>query len=159
MIPVYVGLGSNMGNREGNLRAACGHILALQGIQPMSCSQFYETVPAGGPPQPLFLNAALGIRTSLSPRQLLERFQQIETLMGRTRTVKWGPRTLDIDILLYGDEIVDDDRLAIPHPLMHTRLFVLEPLVEIAPNVVHPRLHKTIFQLWKELQTSLSVTT
>lgn len=158
MIPVYVGLGSNMGNREGNLRTACKHIRATQGIQPVSCSLFYETAPVGGPRQPMFLNAVLGINTLLSPHQLLERFQHIEALMGRIRTVKWGPRIIDIDILLYGDEIVDDDRLTIPHPLMHTRLFVLEPLVEIAPDVVHPGSQKTIFQLYKELQTSLSVT-
>lgn len=159
MIPVYLGLGSNMGNRKKNLRTACGHIIAIQGILPVRCSQFYKTAPVGGPPQPVFLNAVFGIKTTLSPHQLLERFQPIETLMGRTRTVKWGPRTIDIDILLYGDKIVDDDRLTIPHPLMHTRLFVLEPLVEIAPNVVHPRLKKTILQLYQELQTSLTVTT
>ncbi len=158
MIPVFIGLGSNMGNRNENLQTACEHILAIQGIQPLRCSRFYETAPVGGPPQPVFLNAAFGITTTLSPRQLLERFQYIETLMGRVRTVKWGPRIIDIDILLYGDEIVDDDRLTIPHPLMHTRLFVLEPLVEIAPDVVHPGSQKTIFQLYKELQTSLSVT-
>ncbi|MBW7898368.1 MAG: 2-amino-4-hydroxy-6-hydroxymethyldihydropteridine diphosphokinase [Candidatus Brocadia sp. BROELEC01] len=158
MMPVYIGMGSNIGNREENLRTACKRIIAIRGIQMMRCSRFYETAPIGGPLQPMFLNAVLGIKTVISPHKLLEQFQGIEILMGRTRTVKWGPRTIDIDILIYGDKIVDDDRLKIPHSLMHTRLFVLEPFVEIAPNVVHPGLQKTILHLYRELQTSLSVT-
>ena len=158
MIPVYIGLGSNIGNREENLYAAYGHLIAIRGIQPVRCSRFYETVPVGGPPQPMFLNAALEVKTSLSPHELLERFQRIEDLMGRVRTVTWGPRLIDIDLLLYGDKIIDEDRLKIPHPLMHTRLFVLEPLVEIASNVVHPKLQKTMLQLYRELQTSLLTT-
>ncbi|MDN3513355.1 MAG: 2-amino-4-hydroxy-6-hydroxymethyldihydropteridine diphosphokinase [Candidatus Brocadia sp.] len=157
--PVYIGLGSNMGDRSKYLLSAYDHITAIKGIQPLRLSRFYETAPVGGPPQPMFLNAVLGVKTNLSPHQLIGRFQHIETLMGRVRTVKWGPRTIDIDILLYGDEIVDDDQLKIPHPLMHTRLFVLEPLVEIAPNRVHPVLKKTILQLYNELQTSLAIVT
>lgn len=155
MIPVYIGLGSNLGNREENLHAAYRHIHVIGGVQPVRCSRFYETVPVGGPPQPMFLNAALEVKTSLSPHELLERFQRIEDLMGRIRSIRWGPRSIDIDILLYGNEIVDDEHLKIPHPLMHTRLFVLEPLVEIAPSMVHPGLQKTILQLYQELQTSL----
>lgn len=153
---VYIGLGSNMGDRAKNLFSAYDHITATKGIHPLRLSRFYETAPVGGPPQPMFLNAALGIKTSLSPHQLLERFQHIENLMGRVRRERWGPRIIDIDILLYGDEIVHDDLLKTPHPLMHTRLFVLEPLVEIAPNVVHPVLKKTILQVYKELQPSLA---
>jgi len=153
MVHVYIGLGSNMGDRAGNLFSAYDHITATKGIQPLRLSRFYETTPVGGPPQPMFLNAALGIKTNLSPHQLLERFQYIENLMGRVRMERWGPRTIDIDILLYGDKIVDDEQLKIPHPLMHTRLFVLEPLVEIAPNVVHPILKKSILQLYKEIST------
>ncbi len=159
MVYVYIGLGSNMGERARNLRSAYGHITAVPGIQPVRFSRFYETVPVGGPPQPLFLNAALGIRTNIPPHQLLERFQHIETLMGRVRTERWGPRNIDIDVLLYGDEVVNDEHLKIPHPLMHTRLFVLEPLVEIAPGIVHPILKKTIRRLYQELQTSLSIPT
>lgn len=155
MIPVYIGLGSNLGNREENLHAAYRHILVIGGVQPARCSRFYETVPVGGPPQPMFLNAALEVKTSLTPHELLERFQGIEVLMGRVRTVTWGPRLIDIDLLLYGNKIIDEERLKIPHPLMHTRLFVLEPLAEIAPNMVHPGLQKTILQLYQELQTSL----
>jgi 2-amino-4-hydroxy-6-hydroxymethyldihydropteridine diphosphokinase len=159
MVHVYIGLGSNMADRARNLFIAYDHITATGGIQPLRLSRFYETAPVGGPPQPMFLNAALEIKTNLSPHQLLERFQYIENLMGRIRLERWGPRTIDIDILLYGDEIVDDDLLKIPHPLMHTRLFVLKPLAEIAPDVIHPLFKKTILQLYKELQTSLSITT
>ncbi|MEP9410936.1 MAG: 2-amino-4-hydroxy-6-hydroxymethyldihydropteridine diphosphokinase [Candidatus Brocadia sp.] len=157
MVHVYVGLGSNVGDRERNLFSAYGHIISTEGIQPLKLSRFYETAPVGGPPQPMFLNAALGITTGLSSHQLLERFRHIENLMGRVRKEKWGPRTIDIDILLYGDEIVNDDQLKIPHPLMHVRLFVLEPLVEIAPNVVHPVFKKTIFRLYKEAGAPLSI--
>lgn len=159
MVHVYIGLGSNMGDRAGNLFSAYNHIITTKGIRPLRLSRFYETAPVGGPPQPMFLNAAIGITTSLSPHQLLERFRHIENLMGRIRLERWGPRTIDIDILLYDDKIVDDDLLKIPHPLMQERLFVLEPLVAIAPNVVHPVFKKTVFQLYKEAGTPLSITT
>lgn len=151
MVHVYVGLGSNIGNREKNLFYAYDRIVTIGGIKPIKLSRFHDTAPVGGPPQPLFLNAVLGIETAISPMRLLENFQRIETLMGRVRTVKWGPRTIDIDILLYGNKIINKDSLKIPHPLMHTRLFVLEPLVEIEPNVVHPVLKKTVLQLYNEL--------
>lgn len=150
MVLVCVGLGSNVGNRASNLLCAYDRIVALEDVRPLKLSQFYETQPAGGPPQPMFLNAVLSIVTAISPHQLLEHFQRIEALMGRVRTVKWGPRNIDIDILLYGDEVVDDDQLKVPHPMMHTRLFVLEPLIEIEPDIVHPVLKKTIIQLYKE---------
>ena len=156
---VYVGLGSNMGDRARNLCDAYDYIINLKGVLPLKFLGFYETAPVGGPPQPMFLNAVLSIKTTLSPHQLLKQFQNIETLMGRVRTVKWGPRNIDIDILLYGDKIINDDQLQIPHPLLHTREFVLKPLIEIAPNVVHPVLKKTMLQLYKELQTSLTITT
>ena len=151
MVNVYVGLGSNVGNRERNLFYAYDRIVTIKGVKPIKLSRFYETAPVGGPIQPMFLNAVLSIKTAISPFRLLEHCQRIETLMGRVRRVKWGPRTIDIDILLYGDKIINRDDLEIPHPLIHTRLFVLEPLVEIDPNVVHPLLKKTVLQLYKEL--------
>ncbi|NUN22022.1 MAG: 2-amino-4-hydroxy-6-hydroxymethyldihydropteridine diphosphokinase [Candidatus Jettenia caeni] len=154
MVPVCVSLGSNVGNRASNLLHAYDRIISLAGIQSVKLSRFYETIPVGGPPQPMFLNAALSMKTVVSSSQLLKQFQHIETLMGRIRTIKWGPRTIDIDILLCGDEIIDKDYLKIPHPLMHTRSFVLEPLAEIEPDIVHPLFKKTILQLYKELQIS-----
>ncbi len=156
-MPVCIGLGSNMGDRAGNLLRAYNLIISRKEIQPLKLSQFYETHPVGGPTQPMFLNAVLSIKTTISPYQLLEHFQHIETIMGRVRTVRWGPRNIDIDMLLYGGEIIDDDRLKIPHPMMHTRLFVLEPLAEIEPYIVHPILKKNIFQLYKELISSSEV--
>lgn len=154
MVHVCVGLGSNVGNRTSNLLHAYDRIISLEGIQPVKLSRFYETIPVGGPPQPMFLNAALSIKTVLSSCQLLKQFQHIETLMGRIHTVKWGPRNIDIDILLCGNEIIDKDHLKIPHPLMHTRSFVLKPLAEIEPDIIHPLFKKTILQLYKELPTS-----
>lgn len=158
MVDVYVGLGSNVGNREKNLIYAYDRIVTLKGIKPVSLSRFYETAPIGGPPQPMYLNAVLSIETATSPLRLLGYFQRIEALMGRVRNVRWGPRNIDIDILLYGDKIIDNDRLKVPHPLMHTRLFVLEPFIEIAPEVVHPVLKKTVLQLYREVQNSLAMT-
>lgn len=155
---VYIGLGSNIGDRAGNLFHAYERIIALSGVRPFMLSRFYETAPVGGPPQPMFLNAALSVETTIPPHQLLERFQHIEAGMGRVRTVRWGPRTIDIDILLYGDRVISDDRLKIPHPLMHTRLFVLEPLIEIDAHVINPVFKKTVFQLYRELQSSIAVT-
>ncbi len=155
---VCIGLGSNIGDRARNLFHAYEHIIALKGVKPLMLSRFYETEPMGGPPQPMFLNAALSIETTIPPHQLLEQFQYIEVNMGRVRTVKWGPRTIDIDILLYGNRIIDDDHLKIPHPLMHTRLFVLEPLVEIDPGIINPLFNKTVLQLYEELQNSIATT-
>ena len=155
MVHVCVSLGSNIGDRAGNLLTAYNHIMVIKGIQPLKFSRFYETAPVGGPPQPMYLNAALSLQTTLLPHQLLEQFQRIETLMGRVRTVKWGPRTIDIDILLYGDEMVNDERLKIPHPLMQSRIFVLEPMAEIEPDIIHPVFQKTILQLYKELRTKM----
>ena len=150
---VYIALGANLGNRERNLRNAYEYMSASEDIQTLKISRFYETAPLGGPPQPMFLNAALELQTSMTPHQLLEKLQQIELRMGRIRKEKWGPRTIDIDILLFGDRIVEDDQLKIPHPLMHERIFVLEPLVEIAPGMVHPVLKKTILQIYQEFKT------
>ncbi|HVN67693.1 MAG TPA: 2-amino-4-hydroxy-6-hydroxymethyldihydropteridine diphosphokinase, partial [Candidatus Sulfotelmatobacter sp.] len=97
-----------------------------------------------------FINTAVQIRTKLPPHKLLEICQEIETALGREREVEWGPRTIDIDILLYGDEIISDDKLQVPHPLMHERIFVLKPLKEIAPHAIHPILEKTMEALYDE---------
>jgi len=152
---VYLGLGSNIGNREKNLWNAYDKIANIEGNCTYKFSKFYETAPVGGPPQPFYLNAALGIKTLIHPHSLLALLQHIETSMGRIRMKKWGPRSIDIDILLYGNKIINNHQLKIPHPLMHTRMFVLKPLAEIAPDVIHPVFNKTILQLSLELQSSL----
>jgi 2-amino-4-hydroxy-6-hydroxymethyldihydropteridine diphosphokinase len=147
MVKAYLGLGSNLGNREKNLKGCIKRLKVLRGVKLLCASQFYENEPVGGPPQPSYLNAAVAIETSLNPKELLKILQGVESSFNRLRNVKWGPRTLDIDILLYGNEIVTDDDLVIPHTLMHERLFVLKPLSEIAADAKHPILDKTIAEL------------
>ena len=132
MTIAYLGLGSNVGDRQANIDAAIRAIDALPGTEVMKVSTIIETEPVGGPPQGPFLNGAVEIDTELTPRQLLDAVKGIERGLGRVRTVKDGPRTIDIDILLYGDLSVREDGLRIPHPRMHERDFVKIPLREIA---------------------------
>jgi len=146
----YLGLGSNVGDREEYIEQAVFLLEKNPNIEVTRRSTNHETEPEGGGDQPQFINAAVEIKTKLSPHQLLEVCQEIETALGREREVEWGPRTIDLDILLYGDEIVSDDKLQIPHPLMHERLFVLKPLREIAPHAIHPVLEKTVETLYEE---------
>ena len=138
---VYLSLGSNVGDRPANLRDAIHKLKAAGTVG--SVSSFYETEPVGVTEQPWFLNCVVALETDSQPRDLLERVLKIEAAMGRRRVRDKGPRTIDIDILLYGNQIIDEPGLKIPHPAMHERRFVLEPLVEIAPDVVHPVLKKT----------------
>ena len=128
-----LGLGSNVGDRRAHLRAA---VAGLPGV--VAVSRFIETEPVGGPPQGPYLNAAVVIETDLDPRQLLQLAHDLEDAAGRERAERWGPRTLDVDILLYGDRIVDEPDLIVPHPRLAERAFVLEPLREIAPDWVVP---------------------
>lgn len=146
---VYLSLGSNIGDRQTHLREAVGELETLGRVA--SVSSFYETEPVEFTEQAWFLNCAVALETTKKPEQVLEGILQLEQQMGRQRLQKKGPRTLDIDILLFADAILDLPELTIPHPAMHLRRFVLEPLAEIAPEAQHPALKKTIRELLDEL--------
>ncbi len=118
----------------------------------MNKSSFYETKPVGGPPQPDYVNCVIELDTETEPQSLLEEFKGIELELGRKPGTRWGPRVIDIDILLYGNKVINDSNLKIPHESMHKRIFVLEPLCEISPDFKHPVLRKTIFELLKDLK-------
>jgi 2-amino-4-hydroxy-6-hydroxymethyldihydropteridine diphosphokinase len=142
---VYLSLGSNLGDRQANLRNAIGQLLELGDVQEVS--SLYETEPVDFADQPWFLNCAVAVRTELIPREFLAGILAIEKSMGRERTQPKGPRVIDIDILLFGQQTVNTAQLTVPHPAMTERRFVLEPLAEIAPEAVHPILKKTIREL------------
>ena len=127
----YIAIGSNLGDREKNISDAVHKMRDTQGIEVKKLSQIYEPEPVGGPKQPDFLNAVMHIETTLEPRELLLAVQDIENQLGRTRTIKYGPRTIDLDILIYGDKKIDEPDLKIPHPKMNEREFVLEPLKDL----------------------------
>jgi 2-amino-4-hydroxy-6-hydroxymethyldihydropteridine diphosphokinase len=135
----YVGLGANLGDREGTLRAAVEALAAEDGVDVIALSTLRETEPVGVGEQPPFLNGALRLDTTLSARELLDVLLAIEQRFGRVRVAgEHGPRTLDLDLLLYGDEEIDEPGLAVPHPRLDERRFVLEPLAELAPGLVVP---------------------
>lgn len=148
MTTVYIGLGSNIGDREQFINHALWFLRESEDIKVVKVSSLYETAPEGGPPQPEFLNCAAEIETKRGPQDLLYLLKGIERKVGRTEgALKWAPREIDLDILLYGDLIISTDELMIPHPLMHERIFVLEPLCEIAKDAVHPVFNRTVEQL------------
>lgn len=142
---VYLSLGSNVGDRAANLNTAIERLRALGEV--VAVSSFYETEPVEFEAQPWFLNCAVQFDTEKMPRQLLAGILKLEQQMGRRRTEKKGPRTIDIDILLFGSSVVETRGLTIPHPAMHERRFVLEPLAEIAPDARHPVFKRTVREL------------
>lgn len=152
----YLSLGSNIADREANLRTAIDELKKL-GIM-VSVSPVYETEPVGFQDQPDFLNCVVAFETILDPHALLASTQNIENSLGRVRTILNGPRTIDIDILMYGDAIIQTDTLTIPHPRMHERRFVLTPFADIAPDAVHPTSGKTVRTLLNELHDTVQVT-
>ncbi|MEN6535369.1 MAG: 2-amino-4-hydroxy-6-hydroxymethyldihydropteridine diphosphokinase [Bryobacteraceae bacterium] len=151
MKTVYLSLGSNLGNREESLQTALD-LLHEASLQITRVSSVYETEPQDVPDQPWFLNAVVEAETLLFPKQLLAKIQKIERQMGRKRIVPKGPRPIDIDILLVGSSVVTMEGLTVPHPRMANRRFVLEPMVELAPDVRHPILRRTMRELLDGIQ-------
>lgn len=146
---VYLSLGSNVGDREANLRSAIAMLGELG--QVLAVSSLFETEPVEFTAQPWFLNCAVAIRTQLMPKLFLSKIMAIEQQMGRHRTQPKGPRTIDIDILLFGNAVITAPQLKVPHPAMHQRRFVLQPLAEIAPDLRHPVFKRTMRELLQEL--------
>jgi 2-amino-4-hydroxy-6-hydroxymethyldihydropteridine diphosphokinase len=150
----YVALGSNLGDRAGSIGAALEMLSQTPGVAAVRASALLENPAVGLPPgSPPFLNGVAEVRTALGARALLERLLEIERSLGRERTRKWGSRPIDLDLLLFGGGVIDEPDLKLPHPRMHERRFVLEPLAELAPGAVHPTLGKPIAALLAELRS------
>ena len=151
-VTAYIALGANLGDRRANIEHALDLLRATRGVRVTQVSSLIDNPAVGGPAEsPPFLNAAAEVETTLTPRELLCHLLEIERTLGRERREKWGPRPIDLDILLFGERVIDEPDLKVPHPLMHERRFVLSPLDEIAPNIAHPILKSTIRQLLQRL--------
>ncbi|MCO4097383.1 2-amino-4-hydroxy-6-hydroxymethyldihydropteridine diphosphokinase [Macrococcoides canis] len=144
---VYISFGSNIGDREYQINEALRKLEQIQDTKLKAVSSLYETAPVGGVVQDDFLNGAAIVETNLTPISFLNEIQRIELELGRERKIHWGPRTIDLDVLLMDDVVIEHERLKVPHPFMHERSFVLIPLAEIAPEAVHPVLNKKIKEL------------
>lgn len=153
----YVGLGSNIGDKSKNIQTALELLDQSDTIEVVKTSSFYETEPVGYENQDWFVNAVAELETNLSPQELLNTLLRIEQDMGRKRDIRWGPRVIDLDLLLYDQLCLDTPDLVIPHPRMHERAFVLVPLAEIAFNIIHPLLNKTIGRILEEFNSSKTI--
>jgi 2-amino-4-hydroxy-6-hydroxymethyldihydropteridine diphosphokinase len=143
----YVGVGSNLGNKVENCRKAIAAVAGIGGCTLRGRSDFFMTEPVGVEDQDWYVNAVLAVSTLLSPHLLLKNLLDIESEMGRKRVERWGPRVIDLDLLLYGMEVLDEPALTLPHPRMHLRKFVLVPIVQLSPDLVHPVLGRTMAHL------------
>jgi 2-amino-4-hydroxy-6-hydroxymethyldihydropteridine diphosphokinase len=157
MCVAYIGFGSNIGDRSKHIQNAIHALSKTGGISLQKISSVYKTDPVGYEAQAQFLNGAASIQTSLSPLSLLHTLKNIETLIGRQHRIHWGPREIDLDILIYGDLRLQTEKLVVPHSEMHLRRFVLVPLAEIAPDLVHPVFQETIQTLLERLEDDKSV--
>jgi 2-amino-4-hydroxy-6-hydroxymethyldihydropteridine diphosphokinase len=153
MVTAYVAFGSNMDDRNKNIEKAIEYLKDLSGVSIKKISGIYETEPAGGPPQGKFLNGVIEIETSLLPDELLDRLKGVESRLGRIEEGENFPRPIDLDIIFYNDIVISGERIKIPHPRAHEREFVLRGLSEIAPAFVHPKLNKTVKDLYEELRS------
>ncbi len=147
---IYLALGTNLGDRSANLRAALNALPPE--VKVITESKVHETPPWGYVDQPAFLNMVIQGETSLTPEALLKYLKQLEQQLGRVQSFRWGPRLIDIDLLFYDDLILETDSLSVPHPRLHQRAFVLDPLVEIAPDLIHPVLKESIRTLQARLE-------
>ena len=154
---VYIGFGSNIGDQLAHIQNAIHALSKTEGITLRKISSIYKTDPVGYEAQAQFLNGVAAIQTNLPPISLLHTLKNIETEVGRQHRIRWGPREIDLDILIYGDLCLQTEKLIIPHPEMHLRRFVLVPLAEIAPDVMHPVFQETIQTLLEHLEDDKSV--
>ncbi len=155
MKKAFIEIGSNLGDRMQYCKNAVDEIGSFAKI--IKASSIYETEPVGKENQPEFINCVAEIETELSPQDLLKQLNLVELKLGRVRDEKWGPRTIDLDIILYDDQVINDNNLVIPHPRAHLRRFVLEPLSEIAPQFVHPQFNVSVLDLLNEIEDNKSV--
>jgi len=148
VVTCIIALGSNLGDRRANLRAGVDGLMSADGVEITAVSRLYETAPVGGPDdQGAYLNAALRATTTLAAAELLALLHRVESERERRREIRWGPRTLDLDLLVYGELVSDEPALEVPHPRQDERRFVMVPVCDVAPDLVHPRLGRTMSDL------------
>ncbi|MCR4404928.1 MAG: 2-amino-4-hydroxy-6-hydroxymethyldihydropteridine diphosphokinase [Candidatus Acetothermia bacterium] len=153
----FIGIGANLGEREEQIARAVGLLARTPGLELLRQASLYLTEPVGGVAQPWFINSAVEVETELGPQELLRRLKEIELEVGRRERGRWGPREIDLDLLLYGELVLEEDGLVLPHPELHRRRFVLEPLVELAPALVHPWLKRSLCDLLSALDDQKKV--